>query len=219
MTVAHRITMLTVAGIGAVALLTACGSSTPTTTAAGAGAAPAASSNDGASADVTNMDGMDMSSSKPKADFNDGDVMFVQMMLPHHQEALRMAKWAQTNASNAKVKDLAMKMQMEAQPQLSKLNNWLTAWDKEPMADDDPMMTSTPGMMSSAEMAKMRQMKGGMFDRMFTQMMISHHQGAIKVTQNEIARGSNAKTKTMAKTIQTSLRSELAELKQLLPTL
>ncbi len=238
MTVVHRLTMATVAGTGAIALLTGCGGASGTTTAGAGAAAPASSdmkgmdmpskpadSDYGTTDESTSaptdddMDGMDMSSSKPAAGFNDGDVMFVQMMLPHHQEALQMAKWAQSNASNAEVKDLAMKIQMQGQPQLGKLNGWLAAWDKQPLADDDSMMTSMPGMMSSAEMAKMKKMKGSAFDRMFARTMITHHQGALKVTQDEITKGGNSKVKSMAKTIQTSLRTELSQMKQLLPTL
>ncbi|TMR88589.1 DUF305 domain-containing protein [Nonomuraea basaltis] len=238
MTTVHRVTMATVAGIGAITLLAGCGGSSGATTAGAAPAASASDSMDGMdmspkpadSADGTtdqsasapdddNMDDMDMSSSKPAADFNNDDVMFVQMMLPHHQEGLQMAKWARTNASNAEVKNLAMKIQMEGQPQLDKLNGWLTAWDKQPLAADDPMMTSMDGMMSTAEMAEMKKMKGAMFDRMFVQMMISHHQGAIKVAKDEVAKGDNPKAKAMAKTIQTSLRTELTQMKQLLPTL
>lgn len=238
MTTARRVTMATAAGIGAIILLAGCGGTSGTTT-AGAGAAPSASSDldgmdmsskpddsgYGTTGESTpapgedDMDGMDMSSSKPAAGFNDGDVMFVQMMLPHHEEALQMAKWAQTNASNTEVKDLAMKIQMEGQPQIGKLKGWLTAWDQPPLAEDDPMMTSMPGMMSAAEMAKMKKMKDAMFDRMFVRMMIAHHQGALKVTQDEIAEGGNSKVKTMAKTIQASMRTELAQMKQLLPTL
>ena len=54
------------------------------------------------------MPGMSGSSSSaaPAANFNDADVMFLQMMYPHHAQAVEMAKLVPTRSQNQQVKDL-----------------------------------------------------------------------------------------------------------------
>jgi uncharacterized protein (DUF305 family) len=57
------------------------------------------------------MDGMDhgdgSSSEEEAQDFNDPDVMFAQMMIPHHEQAVDMAETEIADGRNAEAKELA----------------------------------------------------------------------------------------------------------------
>jgi uncharacterized protein (DUF305 family) len=73
-----------------------------------------------------------------------------------------------------------------------------------------------PGMMNNAQMQQLSSASGPAFDRMFLQMMIAHHQGAVSMAQTELARGTNPATRQLAQQIITSQQAEIGEMQQLL---
>jgi len=76
-----------------------------------------------------------------------------------------------------------------------------------------------PGMMSEAQTQQLTDASGVEFDRLFLEMMIMHHQGAIEMSDTEIAEGSNPAALALAESIKTSQTAEIAEMQQLLQTL
>jgi uncharacterized protein (DUF305 family) len=155
--------------------------------------------------------------------FNDADVRFAQMMIPHHRQAVDMAKLAATRASDAEVKALAGQIAAAQDPEIATMTGWLTAWG-EPMAAPDgghdmPGMTSMPGMMSDGEMTALAAAKGAEFDRMFVQMMIAHHNGAIQMARDEQKSGVNAEAKALAVTIEKTQTDEVATMQAILDRL
>ncbi|MGH3822771.1 MAG: DUF305 domain-containing protein [Pseudonocardiaceae bacterium] len=59
------------------------------------------------------------------------------------------------------------------------------------MAGMQPEHALVPGMMSEQQMRQFTATGGTGFDRMFLQMMIARHQGAVTMSQTELAQGSN----------------------------
>ncbi|MEV6303910.1 DUF305 domain-containing protein [Actinoplanes sp. NPDC051861] len=156
--------------------------------------------------------------------FNDADVAFAQAMIPHHQQAVQMADMADGLAADAEVKALAAKIQAAQQPEIDAMTAWLTAWGKP--APGPHMSTgsamdhgSMPGMMTDADMAKLMDAEGAAFDKHFLTMMISHHEGAIEMAQQEVERGSNPEAKTLAQKIITDQQTEIATMKTILERL
>jgi uncharacterized protein (DUF305 family) len=72
------------------------------------------------------------------------------------------------------------------------------------------------GMMSDRQMQQLTDTGGVAFDRMFLQMMIAHHQGAVTMAQIELARGSNPATRHVAQQIITGKQAELSQRQTLL---
>jgi uncharacterized protein (DUF305 family) len=62
------------------------------------------------------------------AEHNDADVMFAQMMIPHHRQAIGMAKMAPTRATDPQVKELAATIRAAQDPEIQTMASWLTAW-------------------------------------------------------------------------------------------
>jgi uncharacterized protein (DUF305 family) len=155
------------------------------------------------------------------ASFNDADVMFAQMMIPHHQEAVDMAAMADGRAAGDQVKDLAAKIKAAQQPEIDTMTGWLTAWGKTPMPDMSGGMDhgGMPGAMSKADMAALNDAKGAAFDKQFLTMMIEHHEGAIEMAQEQVAKGSKPEAKALAATIVTDQQAEIATMKQILASL
>ena len=62
--------------------------------------------------------------------FNDADVMFAQMMIPHHQQAVEMSDLILDKSGiDPEVKALAEQIKGAQQPEIDTMNGWLKAWD------------------------------------------------------------------------------------------
>ncbi|OAH10459.1 DUF305 domain-containing protein [Streptomyces jeddahensis] len=153
------------------------------------------------------------------ADFNDADVAFAQMMIPHHQQALEMAKLADGRASDSEIKELIAQIEKAQDPEIKTMQGWLTSWGKPTKTESMPGMdhsghgdSGMDGMMSDEDMKELEAAKGTEFDKMFAQMMIDHHNGAISMAEDEQKNGSNADAKKMAAAI---IEGQSAEVKQL----
>ncbi|MFC4015853.1 DUF305 domain-containing protein [Nonomuraea purpurea] len=202
-TLSKRLSAAVAAGTGALVLLTACGGGgdsmtgheKPTSSAA---TAPA--------------------TAQPGASFNDADVMFAQMMIPHHQQAVEMADLAATRAADPEVKELATKIKAAQDPEIETLRGWLKEWGK-PAGDMQGMDHGMPGMMSAEDMKKLEDAKGAAFDEQFARLMIAHHEGAIQMAKTEQAQGTNPEAKELAKTIETAQQGEIDQMRKIIDRL
>ena len=104
---------ITAATVSAALTLAACGgTSSPTTAASTTGSMP-----------------MMTTAPATAGDHNQADVMFAQMMIPHHEQAIEMAQLAASRASNADVKTLAAQIQAAQQPEIDEMTGWLPSWN------------------------------------------------------------------------------------------
>jgi uncharacterized protein (DUF305 family) len=148
--------------------------------------------------------------------FNDADVAFAQNMIVHHQQAVEMADLAATRAASAEVKTLATQIKAAQQPEIDTMTSWLTTWGKPTAPAGGHGGHSMPGMMSTADMDKLKAAKGAAFDKQFAQMMIDHHSGAIEMAKDVQKNGSNPEVKTLAADIEKTQQAEIATLKKVL---
>lgn len=152
---------------------------------------------------------------------NADDVEFATMMIPHHAQAIEMADLALTRGTDPKVKALAPKIKAAQGPEIERMSSWLTGWG-EPlpgsagMHDMPGMGEQTGGMMSAQEMIDLGKATGSAFDRMWLQMMVRHHQGAVDVAKTELAQGANPESKKLAQSIIDSQSAEIAEMNSIL---
>jgi len=150
--------------------------------------------------------------------FNAADVTFATDMISHHRQAIEMAELAKTRAQSQQVKDLAARIEQAQDPEIQTMADWLTAWGK-PVPDDMggmDMSGSMPGMMSTEDLQMLQGMSGAGFDRMFLQMMIAHHQGAIEMARTEQADGTNADAQALAGQIWNAQTAEITTTRSML---
>jgi uncharacterized protein (DUF305 family) len=177
------------------------------------------------------------------ATFNDADVAFAQMMIVHHQGAIQMADLAPSRAQNQDVLALAARIKAAQAPEIDQMTSWLTAWGAAPSMMSGSTTSGTggmdmggmdmggttsaaessamsmPGMMSGDQMQQLESASGAAFDKMFLELMIVHHQGAIEMAETEIADGSNPEAVALAQKIKSDQTAEIAEIQALLQTL
>ncbi|MEU8324515.1 DUF305 domain-containing protein [Nonomuraea sp. NPDC048881] len=189
------------AAAGALVLLAACGANDTAST-----AAPEATT---ASATA--------SAPPSQPSFNDADVMFAQMMIPHHQQAVEMAELAPQRAKDPEIKKLAADIKAAQDPEIQTMKGWLTEWGKP--VPSGGMGHDMPGIMSAEDMKKLDGAKGAAFDRLFAEQMIAHHEGAIEMARTEQASGVNPQAKELAKAIESTQQAEVAQLRKLLERL
>ncbi|MET8405201.1 DUF305 domain-containing protein [Streptomyces sp900116325] len=153
--------------------------------------------------------------------FNDADVTFAQMMIPHHEQAVDMAKLADGRAEDSEIKTLAGNIEKAQDPEIQTMKSWLRAWGKPEsgssmpgmdMGSDSSAHSGMSGMMSDKDMKELKAVKGTDFDKMFAQMMIDHHNGAIDMAKNEQKSGKNTTAKRLADDV---VKNQTAEVKQL----
>ena len=172
---------------------------------------------------ATNHGGAQPSASVPSgAAFNAADVAFATEMIPHHQQAVEMAKLATTKATNAEVKELAGRIEKAQDPEITTMSGWLRDWG-QPVPSSAPGMghgqAGMPGMMSDQEMKDLMAASGAGFDRMFLQMMIRHHQGAIEMATKQQQQGQHPDAKKLAEKIAADQAAEVTQMQTLLTKL
>ena len=148
-----------------------------------------------------------------------GDVMFAQMMIPHHEQAVEMADFALgKDGVSPEVRQLATRIKAAQDPEIQTMRGWLQAWGAPVptgMGDHDMGGTSGQGMMSQADMDDLEAAEGAAFDAQWVTMMIAHHEGAVTMARQVLGTTSNAEVKALAEAVVKTQTDEIATLKGL----
>ena len=135
----------------------------------------------------------------PGANYTVADVEFMQGMIPHHAQAVIMARWAPTHGARADVQILCQRIAIAQTDEIRMMRRWLGERHQEV-----PDSTSTrhtvkmgdmvheslmPGMLTDEEMSALDGARGTRFDRLFLTGMIRHHRGAIDMVRELLAHG------------------------------
>lgn len=145
------------------------------------------------------------------------DVTFAQNMVPHHEQALEMAKLVPSRSTNEKVRDLAGRIEKAQDPEITQMNEWLERWGATTKQDHEGH--DMAGMMSHDDMAKLESAGGAEFDRLWLDMMIKHHEGAVEMARTELDQGQDDNAKKLAQAIVDGQQREITEMKDLLGTM
>ncbi len=160
--------------------------------------------------------------------FNAADVTFVQEMIPHHSQAVKMASLAATRAQDPAVKKLAAQIAAGQGPEIETMQGLLEAWgqplvpdmegmDHSAMAPEDmaDMAADMPGMAGDDDLEALSAAKGAEFDQMFLAMMIKHHRGALQMAKTERTDGKDPQAVALAEDIETAQQGEVVKMQKL----
>lgn len=156
------------------------------------------------------MDGM-MNHDDSK--YSSSDLMFAEMMIPHHRQAVALGDLASTRAGSDAVRALALRIKGEQAPEIKTMQTWLGGG-----SEDSQMNMPMDGMVSDEELAKLKSLSGKSFDVLYLQKMIQHHEGAISMV-SMIENSKNADVKALGDSIVKTQTLEIAEIKNLLAKL
>lgn len=155
---------------------------------------------------------------------NATDRAFVQQMIPHHMMAVQMAQSASTQAQHPQVRTLAANITTTQNREIAEMKPLASKLSVTP--DQMPMNGNMTGgnMMGDAHALGISMDQMGMsmnmsalngakpFDRAFIDMMIPHHQGAIRMARAELTKGSDSQLQAIAKGIIADQTKEIGEM-------
>lgn len=170
----------------------------------------------GSSSSDSDSNATQVESSASANDANDADVMFAQMMIPHHEQAIEMSDMAldPTTQASKEVVDLATQIKAAQDPEIKQMKDLLTAWAQPLTADSDMDHGSKMGgMLSMDDMEKLGSLKGPDFDYFWAQSMIAHHEGAIEMAEVVLDDGANGEALALANKIVSAQATEIDILK------
>jgi len=115
------------------------------------------------------------------------DVDFMQDMIIHHHQALLMAILAAPSTNNQAILDLAGRIDVSQADEISFMQDWLGEREEQvadPTAEhSEHTHHNMMGMATPEQMTQLAESKSTDFDRLFLQLMITHHDGAIKMVK------------------------------------
>lgn len=165
--------------------------------------------------------------------FDDADVTFTTAMVPHHAQAILMARMAPAHGASAHVKELAQQILAEQGPEIVQMQGLLSQWGRPPaptgsmsptggmggmagMGGTDVGQALAQGMMTDEQMRDLNAGTGPAFDHLFLQMMISHHEGAVAMAKTELSDGENTDAQVLAQNISDGQLAQITLMQQLL---
>ncbi len=177
-------------------------------------------------------------SSDPKAKsvkMMDKDKMFIEHMIPHHQDAVDMAKLALEKSKRDEIKKLSGEIIKAQNTEIAAMTKWYKDWyktdvpkmgmGKEGMKNKEGqnqhrqmmemgMMNNSGGMMMNMKMDLNALKNSPDFDKSFIEMMVKHHAMAVMMS-GMIIDSKKGELRKLARDITSSQSSEIEQMIQL----
>ena len=150
------------------------------------------------------------------------EIRFMQGMIGHHAQALQMTALVGSRSSHPDVKLIAQRIAVSQADEITMMQEWL-ARRGQPVPDSHGHHGATmPGMLTAEEMANLGSLTGAGFDRLFVELMIKHHGGALIMVNDLLSHpdaGQDPELSAFASDVEVDQRGEIARLAALLKEL
>ncbi len=185
--------------------------------------APAPAAAAAAPAEHQHAPGMVMAPARPDTAMlhqMDPDVRFMHHMTMHHAQALEMTSLVPGRNASQGLRLLAERIDVSQKDEIALMRRWLERRGKPlPPTGVHPMPMAMPGMLTDAEMARLRAAPGSEFERMFLELMIKHHEGALAMVAELLGSQGAAQDSelfALASDIEADQRAEIARMQSML---
>ena len=156
------------------------------------------------------------SSSSSNSNYTGADIMFLQMMIPHHQQAIDISNLAMKASQDAELIELAKIIARDQAAEIKQMKAWLT--DAGASEDMGHSMDGMGGMLNDDELAALSAATGKEFDVLWLKGMTEHHDGAIHMTQM-IEDAQNADIKAFGTKVIKDQSEQIDQMKKMLARL
>ncbi|MDX1568651.1 MAG: DUF305 domain-containing protein [Longimicrobiales bacterium] len=143
----------------------------------------------GAPGEPTRVLGSDEVEALDRPTYTEADVRFIRGMIRHHAQALDMVELLRERTESEDLRRLALRIEISQEDEIALMEQWLRERN-EPVPErgagsppDAPPASVVPGMLTRAQMDELAGTRGEAFDRLFLEMMIQHHQGALRMVE------------------------------------
>lgn len=156
---------------------------------------------------------MSGSSDSSSTGFTGADTMFLQMMIPHHQQAIDISKLALQKSQNSELLSLAKIIIRDQKSEIAQMKSWLDqAGSSEHMGHS---MDGMGGMLKDEDLAALDKATGKNFDTLWLKGMIEHHDGAIHMSEM-IKDASNLEIQAFGEKIVKDQSAQITQMKKML---
>lgn len=162
----------------------------------------------------------------PGQGYNDADVDFASDMIQHHAQALEMVDLTLGRDLDPEVARLAEEIRAAQAPEIEQMADWLQGWDApvpetsrdhaNAHGDGEGMDMDMPGMMSAEEMEALERAPAAEFQDLWLQMMVEHHEGAVKMATEQLDNGESAEAIALAEDVIATQEKEIDAMHALL---
>jgi uncharacterized protein (DUF305 family) len=156
-----------------------------------------------------------------EGEHNATDVMYLQMMVAHHEQGLEMVRLAADRAQRPEVRILAEAVAATQADELKMMKSWLGKWSEPTTVDHAPSAHADHGGLPATgeqELKALRKAKGAAFETTFLNLFVAHQHNAVEMAQLEAQKGTNAETKALAERVKASRTDQIQQMLQLLNT-
>jgi len=119
--------------------------------------------------------------------YSPDDVLFMQDMIPHHNQAVQMSELVADRTNRPELVDVAGRIDVSQLDEIDFMQQWLRGRGErvpDPTAHEAMHTThKMAGMASPEQMAELAELEGTDFDRLFLTLMITHHEGAVTMVE------------------------------------
>ena len=153
------------------------------------------------------------SSSSSNANYTGADIMFLQMMIPHHQQAIDISNLAMKASQDTELIELAKIIARDQAAEIKQMKAWLK--DAGASEDMGHAMHDMGGMLNDDDLAALSAATGKEFDILWLKGMTEHHDGAIHMTQM-IEDARNAEIKAFGTKVIKDQSKQIDQMKKML---
>jgi uncharacterized protein (DUF305 family) len=150
---------------------------------------------------------------------NDTDVMYLQMMVAHHEQGLEMVRLAEQKAKRAEIRTLAEAVDATQADEVTMMTGWLKQWSAPTTVDHAPSAHADHGGLPATgpeEIAALKKAKGAKFESTFLNLFVAHQHNAVEMAHMETEQGSNAEAKAFADRVRASRADQIQQMLQLM---
>ncbi len=154
--------------------------------------------------------------------YTKADVEFMQGMIAHHAQAVVMSAMAASHGANQQVLKLSNKIDQSQVPEILIMQQWLKRYDQFAPDTSSWRHMQMAGMLTEAQLKQLDAAKGVEFDRLFLNLMIQHHVGALKMVEDLFATprsGQEVDVNVFANDVVTAQTGEIGIMQRLLTLL
>ena len=156
------------------------------------------------------------SSSSSNANYTGADIMFLQMMIPHHQQAIDISNLALKSSQDPELIELAKIIARDQAAEIKQMKAWLA--DAGASEDMGHSMDGMGGMLNDDELAALSAATGKEFDVLWLKGMTEHHDGAIHMT-TMIRDASNPDIKAFGEKVVADQSAQIEQMKAMIARL
>jgi uncharacterized protein (DUF305 family) len=148
-----------------------------------------------------------------------GDRTFIEMMIPHHDGAVKMADLMLKRTKRPELRQLATAIKRDQTREIGQMKTWYQQWYKTSVPSTPKSGGMGMGMMSGGGMANMMTAQVQKLttakdsDRVFLEEMIPHHKMALMMTSH-IVDSDRPELRTLAKNIMQTQTAEIEQMRQ-----